>query len=572
MKARNIFLIIALLLSASTFAQHNEEVTIEGSYRPTVNKVDKILMNPEAPTPSFTLPSSDVHVMDVEHQFKLDLDKMTALTYKSKDEQQERAEKNFLMAAFGTRVSPVFLYRHNSNLTRRLALGVGIQHYSSWLGIKDYAPSGFMNNAVEIGLSGNAFGNMQVGGKVYYKNDVYHYYGVKTDEWTGSSAALDHAAPRQTYNTIGTHLGMASTTTRNGEFVHDAGLDYHYLFGKLDDGGKEHFAKLDYDLSRSNNWWGKKETPQKLGVAMSLQYGHTAFAGNIGDDRLLLKLNPYLEMKDDFYRLRLGVRADVATTFESTTDLITVHPDVKGSLFVLDNTLEFYAGLNGGRKLISYSDLVSENPFVATRLNMEVTNVKLGFDGGIRTNIMNTMDVHVGVRYRHTDNDLFYRQSLAPVTALTVDYPYNSFDLVYDETRTVSVLGNIRWLALDKLTVDLGMVYNKYTLANERHAWYRPSFEADLKLDYQFNDDLAFNANFLYQGGRWAERVPTNTSLTYDVKLPDVIDLALGADYKLKDRLTVFAKADNLFHRKYQLYLDYPVTGIELFAGLKMAF
>ena len=42
MNIKHIVLGVSLLLSVSAFAQHNEEVTIEGTYRPKVNKVNKI--------------------------------------------------------------------------------------------------------------------------------------------------------------------------------------------------------------------------------------------------------------------------------------------------------------------------------------------------------------------------------------------------------------------------------------------------------------------------------------------------------------------------------------------------
>lgn len=566
------FLTLALSLTLGLFAQHNEEVTIEGTYRPKVNKVDKILLKPETPEQVFTMPEAKVEVLDIEHSFHLEMDKLNPLNYNTGKGFGDNNAKNFVLAGFGSRITPVFLFKHNSNLTKNLGLGIGLKHYSSWLDIKEYAPSSFMNNAVEIGLTSNGYDDMKLGFNVYYKNDTYHYYGIKLADWTGSEQLLSHAAPSQMYNTVGAHLGLTSTNTRLGEYNHNLGVDYHYLFGSVGD-GKEHFAGLDYDLGYVNGWWGKKSSSQKLGVVLGAQYGYNEFVEQNGISRLLVKVNPYFEMKDDFYRLRLGARVDAATKLKSTEGLVKVYPDVKGSLFVLNKALEFYAGLNGGRKFYSYSDLLEENPFMATKLKLEVTNVKLGFDGGFRTNILNTLDIHVGVRYRHTDNDPFFRQRiLPPYEGMTMDRPYNSFDLVYDETRLVSVLGNIRWLALDKLTVDAGFTYNNCNPEKEEHAWYRPTTEGNLKLNYQLNDVLSFNANFLYQGGRWGQQAAHSGLAAESVKLDDVYDLGLGAEYMIRDRFTVFVKADNLLNRKYQLYLDYPVTGIEAFVGLKMAF
>mgnify|MGYP002868472244 FL=1 len=249
---------------------------------------------------------------------------------------------------------------------------------------------------------------------------------------------------------------------------------------------------------------------------------------------------------------------------------MSIRPDLNGSLFVMDNKVEFYAGLNGGRRPYTFTELVAENPFLSGDLTLGVKNVRLGFDGGVRTNVMNTLDLHLGVRYRHTDNDLFYIQH--DMSSPSSGMPYNSFGVVYDETQMVSVLADVRWLALDKLTVDAGFAYTNCNPTEQAHPWYRPSTEGSLKVGYQYSDKLSMSASFLYQGGLWAQSGQAGGVQGAAVHLPNVYDFGLGADYKIQDELTVFAKLENLFHQKYQLYLDYPVTGIEFFAGVKMRF
>lgn len=552
MRIKNIAIALALFLSATAFAQHNEEVTIEGTYRPKVNKVAKILIQPEKPLQSFEMPDTEVKVLDIEHSFPLEFEKLSPLSYNGQKGQTPKPAKNFLMAGFGSRISPLFLYKHNSKLTKNLGLGVGIKHYSSWLDMKDYAPSSFMNNAFDIGLTSNKYKNVQLGGSVYYKNDMCHYNGFES---------------QQVYNTIGARFDLASTPTRNGEFVNDLDLDYHYLFGKLG-GGREHDADLNYDLAYVDSWWGKKNHPQTMGMALGVQYANTGFSDQPNVDRMVFKVNPYFEMKDDFYRLHLGVRLDGGTKFESTEGLLTVHPDLKGSLFVLNNILEFYAGMNGGRKLYTYSDLINENPFVGSALDLEVTTEKLGFEGGIRTNILKTVDLHVGVRYRHTLNDPFYVVRGRMVDGVPVD---NLFNVFYDETYLTTVMADVRWLAFDKVTVDAGATYNKYQMTLLDHALFRPELEARLKLNYTPIPSLLLYSSFLYQDGRYA-RLQASVLTEPSVKLKAVYDLGLGADYKVSEDVTVFAKVNNLLHQKYQLYYNYPVNGIEFFAGLKMTF
>ena len=574
---RHIILITTLaLLAVTAFGQHDEQVTVEGKYRPKVNKVSKLQLTPETPQPSYNFPSSEVSPKEAKQKFALDLEKIAPTGYAAKNDKLVTPTQNFIVAGMGTRLSPLFLYKHNSMLTKTLGLGVGIKHNSSWVNMKDYAPSSFMNNAFDVNLTTSRLDGFQIDGGVFYKNDMYHYYGMKIlneSESAGiTEAVIEKACPRQTYNTIGGHLGLASTTTRVGELSHNAHLDYFYLFDR------EHNIDFGYTLGYTDNLWGDKSHPQKLGIDLGFRYdyckGQESYLYVV--DRIWFKATPFFEMSDEFYRLHLGVRLDGATKDGEGDHFLSVRPDVSGSLFVLNKKLEFYAGLNGGRQLLRFSDLVNENPFINPGINpsLRTQNVKLGFEGGIRTNIVEIVDLHLGVRYCHADNDPLFQQR-----KINVPYPipegfeipiWNSYDVIFDETQTVNVLADVRVKLRNGLTGDLGFAYNNCKPKNEEYAWYRPTLEGKLKLTYDLNEKLSFNTAFLYQGGRYAKVFGSDGHQA--VKMKDVFDLSLGADYKINDQITAFALLDNVANQKYELFYNYPVTGIQFFAGVKLRF
>ena len=179
---RHILIAILTLVALTAAAQHDEQVTVEGKYRPKVNKVNKLVLQPETPQPSYEFPSSEVNPKEAKQKFALDLEKIAPTAFTAKDDKLVVPTKNFIMAGAGTRLSPLFLYKHNSMLTKTLGLGVGIKHNSSWLNIKDYAPSSYMNNDFEINLTTSKFDGLQLDGGVYYNNDMYHYYGINLVE------------------------------------------------------------------------------------------------------------------------------------------------------------------------------------------------------------------------------------------------------------------------------------------------------------------------------------------------------------------------------------------------------
>ena len=336
-------------MAVTAFGQHDEQVMVEGKFRPKVNKVNKLQLQPETPQPSYNFPSSEVMPKDATQKFALDLEKIAPTAFAAKNDKLVTPTENFVMAGIGTRLSPVFLYKHNSMLTKQLGLGVGVKHNSSWLNIKDYAPSGYMNNAFEVNLTTSQFDGFQVDGGVFYKNDVYHYYGVNLAETPLTDEQIEKYCPRQAYNSIGGHVGLTPTSTRVGELSHSGSLDYQYTFDAFS--SKEQFLGLDYGLGYTENWWGVKAHPQKVGVNVGFQYDGYAPAGYV-ENRIFFKVNPFFEMKDDFYRMHLGLWMDVVAGEELVDRYFALRPDLSGSLFVLGKKLEFYAGLKGGRKLI----------------------------------------------------------------------------------------------------------------------------------------------------------------------------------------------------------------------------
>ena len=46
---RHILIAILILVALTAAAQHDEQVTVEGKYRPKVNKVNKLVLQPETP-------------------------------------------------------------------------------------------------------------------------------------------------------------------------------------------------------------------------------------------------------------------------------------------------------------------------------------------------------------------------------------------------------------------------------------------------------------------------------------------------------------------------------------------
>ena len=173
MKIRNIVVTLFLLFAtASVNAQsHNEEVTVEGSFTPHIKKSERVLMNPQLPKHEFNIPDYKVNTQDFFYNYKLDLEPVSPMSYN--DVMSHDITNNFIKIGLGTRLSPDVLFRHYSDLTRNMSLGIGLTHNSTWTNMKDYDNSKYMNNAFNLSMN-NKFSGFQLRTFIDYHNDMYN--------------------------------------------------------------------------------------------------------------------------------------------------------------------------------------------------------------------------------------------------------------------------------------------------------------------------------------------------------------------------------------------------------------
>lgn len=405
-----------------------------------------------------------------------------------------------------------------------------------------------MNNAFNV-MTVNKFRGGQLRSFVDYKYDMYH---LRAYDRKNSNGRNIHSV------NLGAKWLSNGSSYRN--LYTEFGGDYRatWIMGAT----SEHHINADAHLAYSDNWFGGKNIDDLQTGAADVELSYN----NVFQSHLLVAVNPYLTLNGDFYHIHAGLRLDL-----KTGDKMGLYPDIWGSVFVLDNILEFYAKLGGRSKINTFADIVAENPFVTTSFTnfseFGYEKTKLDFQGGIRTKLTEDIDAHVGVRYRNIKNSVFYVPDLdyyASYSDDTTVYHLQAFDVVFRDYGEVNILADVRWKAMYKLNLAGELSINKYT---KEKPWYKPEYTMTVRADYQFDETWKFNASMTVMGKRWALDLDGEA-----VKLKPAFDFQVGADYQLQEDLVAFAEIHNLFHQKYQLYYNYPSIGCEVFAGIKYRF
>lgn len=554
-----LFVFIGFIANAQS---HNEQVTVEGSYRPQIKRSERLVKTPETPDNEFNIPNYKADARDFNYGYNMEVETMSAISYKA--EYGVEGKNNFLKAGIGTRLSPVFLFRHYSDISRNMSLGVGVKHYSSWLDQKDYKKSSFMNNAFNV-MAVNKFRGGQLRSFVDYKYDMYHL------------RAYDNVMNPNGRNIHSMNVGAKwlSNGSSYRDFYTEFGGDYRATW--IPGGTTEHQLNGNAHMAYSDDWFDNKNINELQTVAADVDLNYD----NVYQGQLLVAVNPYFTMSGDFYHVHAGLRVDF-----KTGDNVGFYPDVLGSVFVLDNSLEFYAKFGGRSKINTFADIIAENPFVTTNFTnfseFGYEKTKFDFQAGVKSKIANNIDAHLGVRYRTIKNSVFYIPDYDFYATYEEDatvYHLQAFDLLFNDYNVTNIIADVRWKAMEKLNVAAELSINKYTMKanipegnhiayyDYQEAWYKPSFTMTLRGDYQFDETWKFNAAMMLMGKRWAKNLGGSSE-----QLKPAFDMQIGADYKIQEDLAAFVEIHNLFNNKYQLYYNYPSLGFELFAGIKYRF
>ena len=553
MKTKSLIISILLaFVSTIVMAQgHNEQVTVEGTYRPQIKRSERLQKTPETPVNEFDIPNYKVQPREFSYGYNMEVETMSAMNYKAEYGVEEKS--NFLKAGIGTRLSPVFLFRHYSDLSNAMSLGVGVNHYSSWLDMKDYKKSSFMNNDFNV-MTVNKFKSGQLRAFGDYKYDMYHLRAY--DDIENPNGRNIHS-----FNLGAKWLNNGSSYR---DFYTEFGGDYRatWIPGSI----TEHQVNAQAYLAYSDNWFNNKKINDLQTFAANVDLNYN----NVFQSQLLVAVNPYFTMSGDFYHVHAGLRLDL-----KTGDDFGIYPDVLGSVFVLDNILEFYAKYGGRSKINTFAEIVAENPFVTTNFTnfseFGYEKTRFDFQAGVKARVLNNLDAHVGVRYRNMKNSVFYvpdRDFYVNYDEDATIYHLQAFDVVLQDCDVVNVLADVHWKAMEKLDIAAELSFNSYSLTEKlAKAWYKPSFTLTLRGDYKLDETWKFNASMMLMGKRWALNLDNVA-----VQLDPAFDFQVGADYKIMEDLAAFAEIHNLFHDKYQLYYNYPSVGFEIFVGIKYRF
>lgn len=323
-------------------------------------------------------------------------------------------------------------------------------------------------------------------------------------------------------------------------------------------------AKVDYvggsfqnaDLNLTENTMGR-------------EYGHV----QVG-------VNPSIVILRDGLKINLGANFVYGRDVEAREGNFFIYPAVTASYRLLDDQVIAFGGLEGDLEQNSYHRFVGDNPFVSPTLFIQPTDRQYEGYLGIKGQLWSNLGYKLRASYNAENRRPLFL--LNPVnTARTDAQGYtlgNSFQVFYDDIKTLGVFAEINVDINRNFTLGLNGQYNNYNTETNNPAWNLPEVEANLFMDYQINKQWYARANFFFVGERQdllataQPNVPANLFPSEIVDLEGFFDANFQLGYNLNEQLSVFARFSNIANTNYQQWYNFRVQGFQALAGVSYKF
>ncbi len=568
-KSQYTVLITLLVATQITFAQKKDEnigtevVNVVKPYTPSISDAFKVKETPSLEDDETSKKENiqyNIFSFPVASTFTPSKGK-AANVDKS---EQEKYYNNYLTLAagnYGSINAELFI---TQTLESGDYIGGMLRHLSSQGGIKEVKlQDKFYDTALDL-TYGSRSGTLSWNADFGYQNQVYNWYGVP------QVILLPNLDVSQTYHTmyVGGRLKMNESVFKDASIKFErfwdafsSGENHFIVKPSLEFDVMEEKIKANFVLDYINGSFDKTYFGSQ-----GFKYGTT----NVG-------FSPSFQINKEDLSINLGASFFYSMATESGNNKFYIYPNISASYKVVGDLMVAYAGAEGTLKQNSYREFVQNNFFVSPTLSISPTDQKFDIYIGLKGKLANSISYNVRGSLLNEGDKALYKNNI-----LSLDIPPsdgyengNSFDVVYDDVKTVSFFGELKADFSKNVSFGINGTLSSYATGNQKEAWNLPGLKIGSNLDFTITPKWFAGVNVFFVGERKDQLTVIDDvppTLFTDVTLDSYFDLNANVGYKHNERLTFFLKGNNLANQNYQRWINYPVQGIQVMLGANFKF
>lgn len=600
MKTRRYIIMLAVALAALSINAQNQkedlhkEITLDKDFVPVEKKATKKNALPAVARPKLSTSATKLNYSDWVQPTEVTTDIPTLLPYGYRTAHLFNDKRGYFLVGGGTQANFTGAFGYRIVDTEKNKVALWLQHNSSWNGRNSSMelPDGMErvkqqlnDNLLKLDYTGQVGkGTLELGLNGHLDN--FNYYGGWMP-YNRTGAYVDWGKLKQTYHHVDAHGAWSSSLTvrDDHEVSYNAGLQV----------GHSGYAEgIDYNK-------GIQETAftANVGAGYTLASGsivglningeylkHNIKAINDNYSRGMITFNPYYTLDGARYHLHAGVNMHVSMSDGAT---LRFSPDVRFDA-ELAGGLSFFASATGGKDmgyidpvhtLYRYAYPVSHCYSIYTPVDAEA-GFAIGPFAGFTARLAASYAIVKGtldpVMYEElawqTDPDptavSYERQMLARGAATHfVGHDARGFmvsaELGYKYRSLVDAKFRIRYAPSDD---DFNT--HRYTRTYDLGA-HGGSIEIGASVDVTPIKPLTLNVGFDFVGERsYAQHIGGEDYIWEDMR--DIVDLHLGASYRIDKSLSVWARASNLLNKRWDIFYGMGAQRINAMVGLQVTF
>ena len=550
-------IVVLFSFGQGTERDYNEEVTIRGSYDPSINQAFKINTKPETFSLTLTKPEFTFESLQVEQPTQITLEPIKAA--KIRTDRKAKVYNNYLRAGIGSWFSPYVDFSHSSGSSNAI-FDASVFHLSSFRNIPDYSPSPYSDTRVKIGwkkLMNNHVFSISAG----YGLNTNRFYGYKPDDYVG--VTMDEDNLKQMFNLIKANIGFKSQYKKESKLHHVFNVSAYYYFDRYKT--SETNAQFDFNLHKAFSVT-KLLNFQHLGLEGTVEYYGNKDTIQSNTD-VLIEGTPYFKAKYGIVNFLIGLRF---AYLSSDNSIFAFNPVIKADLNIIPESLTIYAGISGGLEKNSFLNLSDKNPWVSSVTPLKWQNNKFDINGGLRGNIARQLGFNLQVRFLSFKNMGFFVNTSESGT-WGLPLPQNKFIVNYDDGSMTTFSGELTYQFGSDIKIWFNGEYNIYNLDSLPQPYHKPISMVALGGSWLIKKKV----NIWLEGTFVGQRYAVDNELlivAQEITLDGFFDLNLGVSYNISKKFSVWLSGTNLLNKNYQRYYHYPVQGLEIIGGIGLRF
>ncbi|MHA6281248.1 TonB-dependent receptor [Salinimicrobium sp. CAU 1759] len=568
-KSFSVFIML-LFFTGFSYAQDlgSETVEVVKPYTPTVSDANKIRETPKI-SDSVNLEKRPVQysIFSVPVASTFTPAKGRATTVER--QRPPKLYDNYITLGFGTYTSALAEFYSNMEVNRTDNFGIFLTHNSAQGGIDGVEiDDSFYDTELNLNYSSRNR-NLRWNTDFGVEHRLFNWYGVTP---TLTNEERDQIDPQHNYYSV--YAG--GEINWNKSFFDNAEVKYRYFGDDFDSAEHRFIFKPTLEIPIAGELF-------RTNVIFDYVNGNftSYYPGNEDITYSFMNVglaSSLLVLRDDL-TLNLGAAIYYSLNTENSDGGVYVYPRVTASYRAAGDYFIAYAGLEGELRQNSYYEFTKENPFLAPAIGVTPTDQQYKAYIGAKGKLSSSIGYNTRLKYMAEDFKPLFRSNPLDVSEPLnkPSYTYgNSFNVIYDLVNTISAFGELDFDVNRKLNLRINGEYFLYDTDEQDEAWNLPNIKANLLADYQITEKWFAGANIFVVGERKdygaftiGEGIPTNIE---EVTLDPYVDINANLGYRFNDKLSIFAKGNNLLGENYERWTDYPVLGLQVLAGATYKF